>query len=310
MERRGGPTGGLIGVIVAIIVGYILLNSSRDSGASSFACVTATTPTAKCQPPGTTKPAPAAPHTTSVAAATNSGSVTSPSSGPGSTPATSSHPTSTAGVLTRPGGSGGDRKVIIPNGSARLTQLPAALEPAAVTLIQQLPTKGRGPLTGYSRAEFGPAWSDTATGDLWSGNGCRTRDDILARDLNNAGKRGACVVTSGVYVDPYTRDTITFTKATASKSPIDHVLPLAFAWQMGAARWDAAKRLRFANDPLDLVTTTEKPNSSKGDSSPASWLPSNKAIRCAYVYRFAQVTTKYQLAVPAADKAMMLRMCQ
>ena len=78
---------------------------------------------------------------------------------------------------------------------------------------------------------------------------------------------------------------------------------------MGAARWPAEKLVQFANDPLNLTVTTQSVNSAKGDSGPASYLPPNKAIRCAYALRFSQVATKYRLAVTSADKDTMARQC-
>jgi hypothetical protein len=188
--------------------------------------------------------------------------------------------------------------------------LDAAGRAAAVTEIEQLRVAGRGPRTGYQRELFGDAWSDDADGVLWAHNGCSTRDDVLARDLDGVVRRDECVVVGGTYTDPYTGQVVHFTKADAQDSPVDHVVPLGFAWQMGASRWTPAQRLAFANDPLNLVLTTEKVNNAKSDSDPASYLPPDKAIRCAYVARFAAVSLKYQLPVTAADEQIMLRQCQ
>src|SRR6516162_5240186 len=54
----------------------------------------------------------------------------------------------------------------------------------AISGLATLPIKGRAPLTGYSRGQFGPAWTDdvTVTGGH---NGCDTRNDILHRDLTD-----------------------------------------------------------------------------------------------------------------------------
>jgi hypothetical protein len=86
-------------------------------------------------------------------------------------------------------------------------------------------------------------------------------------------------------------------------------MPLSYDWQMGASRWTEDKRESIANDPLNLVPVDGPTNGSKGDSGPASWLPPNKQIRCAYSVRFAQVSLKYELPVTAADKDMMLKQC-
>ncbi len=182
--------------------------------------------------------------------------------------------------------------------------------PVAIAAIDGLTTRGRGPKTGYSRTMFGDAWSDDADGVLWARNSCSTRDDVLGRDLDQVVKRDACVVISGEYEDPYSGRRVRFTKQNAIQSPIDHVVPLAFAWQMGAAKWSAEVRMQFANDPLNLVTTTRTINTAKSDSDPASYLPPNKAIRCAYVHRFALAALRYRLPVTPADKEIMLRQCR
>ena len=178
----------------------------------------------------------------------------------------------------------------------------------ALSIIAKVATKGRGPKTGYSRDRFGPAWTDDQDA-IFGHNGCDTRNDILKRDLSNATFRSptSCAVTSGSMVDPYTDRPVTHT--THGEVGIDHVVPLSYAWQMGASGWPAAKRIRFANDPLNLIATASPVNSAKGDSGPASWLPPSKTVRCAYVTRFAAVANEYGLAVTASDKSVMAAQC-
>lgn len=183
---------------------------------------------------------------------------------------------------------------------------------AAYKLIEELPTKGRGPKTGYDRDKFGYAWMDTADGVPLARNGCDTRNDLLklhGRDVQfRAGSD--CVVVSMDLYDPYTGKDIAWKKAKATEVQIDHVVPLSYAWQMGAAHWDKKKRQRLANDVLNLLPVSGSLNASKSDSGPASWLPPNKAIRCSYAVRFAQAALKYDLAVTTADKATMVKQCQ
>lgn len=182
---------------------------------------------------------------------------------------------------------------------------------AALQLIGKVSTKGRGPKTGYDRDEFGYAWMDTADGVPLARNGCDTRNDLLARDGKGVKYRSGsdCVVVAMTLNDPYTGTTIEWQKQKATAVQIDHVIPLSYGWQMGAARWDKPKRQQFANDPLNLLPVDGPANSSKGDSGPASWLPPNKKIRCAYAVRFAQVAERYEMPVTAADKSAMLRQC-
>ncbi|WP_420802382.1 HNH endonuclease family protein [Streptomyces taklimakanensis] len=178
-------------------------------------------------------------------------------------------------------------------------------------IIDGLATRGRGPRTGYDRDEFGYAWMDTADGVPLVRNGCDTRNDLLKRDGRELRFRSGsdCVVVSMTLADPYTGKEIDWRKQDAAKVQIDHVVPLSYAWQMGASRWPEDKRERLANDPLNLLPVDGSANSAKGDSGPASWLPPNKRIRCAYAVRFAQVALEYEMPVTAADKRTMARQC-
>jgi hypothetical protein len=178
-------------------------------------------------------------------------------------------------------------------------------------LLETLTVKGRGPKTGYDRDEFGYAWMDTADGVPLARNGCDTRNDLLRRDGQKLRFRSGsdCVVVAMTLYDPYTGKDIAWKKAEAAEVQIDHVVPLSYSWQMGSSRWPEDKRERLANDPLNLLPVDGPTNSRKGDSGPASWLPPNKAVRCAYVVRFAQVAEKYELPVTRADKRAMLAQC-
>ncbi|MFE5242145.1 MULTISPECIES: HNH endonuclease family protein [unclassified Streptomyces] len=184
-------------------------------------------------------------------------------------------------------------------------------EAAGRDLISGLSTKGRGPKTGYERDKFGYAWMDTADGIPLARNGCDTRNDLLKRDGQDLEFRSGsdCVVVSMTLHDPYTGKDIDWKKAEASAVQIDHVVPLSYAWQMGAARWSESKRKQLANDPLNLIPVDGPANGSKSDSGPASWLPPDKKIRCSYAVRFAQVSLKYEMSVTSADKEMMLEQC-
>ncbi|TPQ17129.1 HNH endonuclease [Streptomyces sporangiiformans] len=182
---------------------------------------------------------------------------------------------------------------------------------AARKLIQTVQTKGRGPRTGYDRDEFGYAWMDTADGVPLARNGCDTRNDLLKRDGQNLRFRTGsdCVVIAMELHDPYTGTTIEWRKEKATEVQIDHVVPLSYSWQMGSSRWPESKRKQLANDALNLIPVEGRANSSKGDSGPASWLPPNKRIRCAYAVRFAEVAVKYKMPVTAPDRQMMLEQC-
>ncbi|MEV8354131.1 HNH endonuclease family protein [Streptomyces niveus] len=182
---------------------------------------------------------------------------------------------------------------------------------AARELIDGLAVKGRGPKTGYERDKFGYAWMDSADGVPFAGNGCDTRNDLLKRDGQDIEfKSGSdCVIVSMTLHDPYTGKDIAWKKKEATAVQIDHLVPLSYSWQLGAARWNEDKRKQLANDPLNLLPVDGPTNSGKSDSGPASWLPPNKPVRCAYVVRFAQVAAKYELPVTGADRKTMLTQC-
>jgi hypothetical protein len=171
---------------------------------------------------------------------------------------------------------------------------------AALAQLETVPVKGRAPKTGYSREEFGPAWADVDR------NGCDTRNDILARDLEGETfKSGTqnCVVATGTLADSYTGKTIHFVRgnATSPQVQIDHIIALSDAWQKGAQQLSPDQRKQLANDPLNLMAADGPTNSAKGDKDAATWLPPNAGFRCEYVARQTAVKAKYQLWVTPAE---------
>ena len=194
-----------------------------------------------------------------------------------------------------------------------LSLLVAGISPAnaesvasGLSVIQAQVTKGRAAKTGYTRAQFGPAWADVDR------NGCDTRNDILKRDLTNEvfkEKTNGCTVLSGTLVDPFSGETINFVQGakTSSEVQIDHSVALSNAWQTGAFKLTADQRKAFANDPLNLLAVKGRLNSQKGDGDAATWLPPLKSYRCDYVSRQIAVKIKYKLWFTAPEKEAMIR---
>lgn len=171
---------------------------------------------------------------------------------------------------------------------------------AAIAQLSMIEIKGRAPKTGYSRAQFGPAWSDVDK------NGCDTRNDILRRDLTSVTLKAGthnCVVASGTLDDPYTGQKISFHRGSTSSAlvQVDHRVPLSDAWQKGAQSWTAEKRLQFANDVRNLLSVSGASNSAKGDGDLATWLPKNRAYWCEYAIGIVKVKTIYRLWMTAAE---------
>jgi hypothetical protein len=177
---------------------------------------------------------------------------------------------------------------------------------SGLSVIEAQVTKGRAAKTGYSRAQFGPTWSDVDR------NGCDTRNDILKRDLTAEvfqEKTQECVVLSGVLIDPYSGERINFVRGNISSMEvqIDHVVALSNAWQTGAFKLTADLRKELANDPLNLLAVKGRLNSQKGDGDAATWLPPLKSYRCDYVSRQIAVKIKYKLWFTAPEKEAMVR---
>ncbi len=154
----------------------------------------------------------------------------------------------------------------------------------------------------YLRAAFGEAWTDDNDAPLGH-NGCDTRDDILNRDLVDKTyvsiKRCPDAVATGILHDPYTNKTIAFQRGpkVGEAVQIDHIVPLAYAWDMGAYGWPEPERVRFANDPANLLAVDGQANQDKGDSPPAEWMPPNTAFACQYAMQFIAVLRGYALPV-------------
>ena len=175
---------------------------------------------------------------------------------------------------------------------------------SALAALEQIDVKGRAPRTGYERDRFGSGWADTDR------NGCDTRNDVLARDLTGEafvpGTRD-CVVLSGTLADPYSGRVIEFVRGegTSEAVQIDHVVALSDAWQKGAQGWDDDQRVRFANDPLNLLAADGPLNMQKGDADAATWLPPDDGFRCAYVARQVAVKVTYGLWATRAERDAM-----
>lgn len=147
--------------------------------------------------------------------------------------------------------------------------------------------------TGYDRDLF-PLW-------ITQSGACNTRETVLKRDGSGVVTDASCAATSGSWYSPY--DGATWTAA--SDLDIDHLVPLAEAWDSGADGWTTSRRQSFANDLTrpQLLAVTDNVNQSKGDQDPAQWMPSRTAYRCTYVRAWVQVKYYYGLSVDSAEKS-------
>lgn len=165
-------------------------------------------------------------------------------------------------------------------------------------VVKQLRTvrvvTARPTVTGYKRERF----------DIWDGSAdCNTRHKVLVTWFGGS----ACSLNDGPLreiLDPYTGDPVG-----AHEVDIDHIYPLAAAWDFGAYAWDAERRRQFGNDiETNLVPTRSAVNRDKGDASPAEWLPED-AKACDYSHRYLTVAIKWDLPVSSADWKAMAAAC-
>ncbi len=168
--------------------------------------------------------------------------------------------------------------------------------------IHQIPARPR--VLGYSRTRFGDGWGTQVT-ELGV---CDTRHLLLVQTFG--GSAGGCASDNGSGplrerggVDPYTHHPMD-----RHSVDIDHIVPLAAAWDLGAYAWPEATRRAFANDTQrNLLVTASEVNREKSDSTLSEWLP--PVDSCNYCARFVRAVGDYGLALPAADAQAAQKAC-
>jgi hypothetical protein len=147
--------------------------------------------------------------------------------------------------------------------------------------------------TGYSRSLF-THWIDA------DGDGCSTRYEVL--DVESETSVTCSNLSGGRWFSYY--DRVSWTDS--GRIDIDHMVPLAEAWDSGARNWTSTQRMNYANDLGDyrtLVGVTDTVNQAKGDQDPATWLP--QYDKCRYLREFVAVKIRWRLSVDSAEKTAM-----
>lgn len=154
----------------------------------------------------------------------------------------------------------------------------------------------------YKRTEW-KHWISYET-PCWS-----TREEVLDRqaekgsvtyldkdDKETKDKSKACSIKSGVWIDPYSKETI----KDPTKLDIDHTGALSWTAKAGGQDWDKTTKQNYANDFDHLVATTAKENRTKGDKGPSEWMP--ESSKCEYAKVYTHIVKKYKLNLNKADK--------
>lgn len=85
---------------------------------------------------------------------------------------------------------------------------------------------------------------------------------------------------------------------------MDHLVPLAEAFDSGASGWTAAERQAYANDlddPRALLAVSATTNRAKGDKDPTTWMPPAEAHHCEYMANWTAIKMRWGLSVDPAE---------
>ncbi|MFD4475870.1 HNH endonuclease family protein [Streptomyces sp. NPDC058471] len=161
--------------------------------------------------------------------------------------------------------------------------------------VHRIPVAGER-RDGYTRSAF-KHWNAGAVKD----DHCNTRAEVLIAEATEAPSVGAnCKISGGEWRSYYDDQEVEDAKAL----DVDHMVPLAEAWDSGASAWSAERREAYANDlgaPASLVAVTARTNRSKADQDPSQWLPPLPDAHCRYVSEWAATKLRWDLAADPAE---------
>lgn len=167
---------------------------------------------------------------------------------------------------------------------------PRVLTPRLHRAVRRLPVAPERRV-GYDRDRFN-LWID-------ADQDCKdTRAEVLTQESRRR-TTGDCTIETGRWYSYY--DGVSW--RLAGDVDIDHLVPLAEAWDSGARGWTAGTRERYANDLRDrrtLVAVTDNVNQSKGDQDFREWTPDLHV--CRYLREWTAVKLRWSLTVDRREK--------
>ncbi|MFF8902462.1 HNH endonuclease family protein [Streptomyces lydicus] len=154
---------------------------------------------------------------------------------------------------------------------------------------------------GYERNKF-KHWIDA------DHDGCNTRAEVLIAEAITPPTVGpGCKLSGGTWLSYYDDQLVDG----PSGLDIDHMVPLAEAWDSGASQWTAARRQAYANDlgaERSLVAVTARTNRQKADQDPASWMPPATDARCTYLSDWVSTKLRWSLTVDRHERDALRRL--
>ncbi|MGW7200728.1 HNH endonuclease family protein [Streptomyces chryseus] len=199
----------------------------------------------------------------------------------------------------------------------RLLAAAALVFPLSVTPARSAPAEQTAPLSaaiaslrtavevraGYERARF-RHWN---AGEH-PRDGCSTRNEVLLHEaVEPPSVSAGCRLSQGQWHSYYDDVRVT----SPAGLDIDHMVPLAEAWDSGAFDWTPARREAYANDQgaeASLVAVTARSNRSKADQDVAQWLPPSEAVHCRYAAEWTGTKLRWQLTADAAELQALRRL--
>lgn len=158
---------------------------------------------------------------------------------------------------------------------------------------------------GYERTGF-KHWN---AGQV-SGDGCNTRAELLiAEAVERPQVLPGCELSGGRWWSYYDARWMT----PSSALDVDHMVPLAEAWDSGASQWTAQRREAYANDlaaATSLVAVSATSNRSKADQDPAEWLPPAVEATCRYLSEWIATKLRWGLTADSAEIDALTRSAQ
>jgi hypothetical protein len=132
-------------------------------------------------------------------------------------------------------------------------------------------------------------------------DGCNTRAEVLlAEALERPQVLPGCKLSGGLWWSYYDAKWV----SSAAALDVDHMVPLAEAWDSGASQWTAERREAYANDldaATSLVAVSAASNRSKADKDPAEWLPPALEVTCRYISEWTATKLRWGLTVDADE---------
>lgn len=184
----------------------------------------------------------------------------------------------------------------------RTRRYPGRIRPPLAEAIAKIPV-AEEKRTGYERDSF-KHWVDE------DDDSCTTRAEVLLAEAATTPEQGArCSLSGGSWLSYYDEAEVT----DAKKLDIDHMVPLAEAWDSGAHDWTPERREAYANDlgsDRSLVAVTAKTNRSKADRDPAQWMPPSESATCTYLVDWTATKLRWALTMDDTEKTALLELAE